>query len=112
MRNAYGDEAVKKLLKIIPGGMRRSGKGVLIPEVLTSETGYASADEMIADVMGAPTLGQRIKKIIQEKQYAHYTQFSAEKDLFDTEAAAGILRLFSAILTQKKRSCKSYGCRV
>ena len=85
VRAAMGDAVAAELMKRLPGSVKQAGA---IPEVVAAEQGYASAADMLRDIISAPTKSERVKQIVEEKQAEHDATFSPDDYLWEQEQIA------------------------
>jgi hypothetical protein len=82
----YGDDTAKSLQKALPGSLKKEG-GV-DPEIFAAEHGFASAADMISQVLKAKRRGDAVADVVRRKEAGRDANYDAFESLMETREVA------------------------
>jgi len=85
VRALMGDDFANALMKKQPGAFKKGG---MDPGQFAMQHGYQTAQEMLADLASAKTLGEEVEDQVRRMDAEFDAQFDATDELLDTEEVA------------------------
>lgn len=98
VRELYGEDSAKALRKALPFGLKEEG-GV-DPEIFAAEHGFASGQNMVAQIIDSPSLGKAIAERVREKEARHDAMFPPADYLLETAQANEQVAMVGKYLAQ------------
>lgn len=98
VREGYGEDTAKALLKSLPGSARKEGG--MDPEIFAAEHGYENAAAMFKDVLNAKRQGDMVAEVVRQKEAKHDQAYDAFEYLLETKEVAIQMELVGRKLSE------------
>lgn len=82
IRGEFGEDTARAFMKSLPGALKKEGG--IDPEIFAAEHGYASAAEMVQDVLAAKRQSDAVTELVKKKEAQHDAAYDAFERLMET----------------------------